>query len=322
MAFSRVYADEPSWGQGLVPARNFQPIQGLSLQMPAASAVPLRKHELAFRANVAETSIVLSGGTPTDFAVMKLNQLISEVDVRYGLNGTTELGLGIISIYNHAGALDGAIEAAEQLGAGRLAPPRDRLKDIGFAFSVFKNGSQALQGYNDTWSLSNIVLSTKTRLLEEGGAVPGLSIRTALKIPVGSSSRAFSTGQLDLGLGLAAQKMFWERVIFYLNLNEVFPVGQFIGYQLHPYFTTVGAAEFSVTPHFSVTTQVSYSQSPYRGTGIPSLDDGVPEFLVSAGYMFSSKLLWQAYAIEGFKPSSAPDFVLGTALTFYWRQEN
>lgn len=195
---SRAYAGEPLLGQGPFPARNFQPIQGLSLQMPAVSAVPLRRRELAFRAHLAETSVSLIDETPAASAVLNLNQLISSFDLRYGLDGTTELGLEVISFYNHSGALDGAISSVERLFAGRLSPPFERLKDSGFAFSVAKNGQSVLEARNDTWSFSNVILSTKTRLLSEDGHVPSLAIRTALKIPVGDQSRAFSTGQVDL----------------------------------------------------------------------------------------------------------------------------
>ena len=318
----RAYAGEPFLGQGPVPARNFQPLQGLSLQMPAVSAVPLRRKELAFRAHVAETSVTLIDETPTHSAVLKLNQLISTFDVRYGLNGTTELGLEVISFYNHSGALDGAISSVERLVAGRLSSPFERLKDSGFAFSVAKDGQSVQEGRNDTWSFSNVILSTKTRLLSEGGHVPSLSFRTALKIPVGDQSRAFSTGQVDFGIGFAAQKMFRDRVILYLNVNEVFPTGNHIGFALHPYFISVGTAEILITPQVSVTTQISYSQSPYRGTGLNILDKGVPEVSIAFGYMFTKTLLWQIYGMEGLEPKSAVDFVLGTALTYYWRAGN
>ena len=50
------HAAERYVGQGLVPVRNFQPLQGLSLQMPVDSAMPLKSGELSLRASFAETS--------------------------------------------------------------------------------------------------------------------------------------------------------------------------------------------------------------------------------------------------------------------------
>ena len=62
-------------GQGLVPVRNFQPLQGLSLQMPVDSAMPLKSGELSLRANVAETSTILRETTATRTAFLKFGQL-------------------------------------------------------------------------------------------------------------------------------------------------------------------------------------------------------------------------------------------------------
>ena len=118
-------------GQGLAPVRNFQPVQGLSLQMPGESAVPLPKGGLAMRLHVSESSTILQEFTPSASGVLKLNQLRSALDLRYGIFTGTELGLEIASLYHHSGGLDGLITATEAL-VDRPAPIRASLKDLGF----------------------------------------------------------------------------------------------------------------------------------------------------------------------------------------------
>src|SRR5437879_13414646 len=91
--------------QGLVPVRNFQPVQGLSLQMPGESALPLEPGDFAVRAHIAETATVLRDTTPSVYAVLKLDQLRSALDIRYGLFPGTEVGIEVVSIYNHSGGI-------------------------------------------------------------------------------------------------------------------------------------------------------------------------------------------------------------------------
>ena len=305
--------------QGLAPARNFQPIQGLSLQMPGESAIPLKKGELTLRAHVAETSTVLKEVRPGIDASLKLNQLHSALEIRYGLSQATEFSVELSSIYNHSGGLDGLITASELMVAGRLANARQQLKNSGFVFVVDRDGRPVLEGRNGDAGLSDLVLRRKILLITERQWMPAIAIRPAVKIPVGDSSRAFSTGQVDLGIGLAAQKTFEDRLVLYLNVNEVFPTGHHLGYALKPYFIAVGGAEIRFTPRFSVMSHIYHSQSPYDGTGTKILDQGITEIAVAFGYRFTPNLLGQIYGVENVNQGSAADFTLAIAVTYSLR---
>ncbi len=304
-------------GQGLAPVRNFQPLQGLSLQMPVDSAMPLKSGELSFRANVAETSTILRETTATGTALLKFGQLRSAVDIRYGTAmENVEVGLELASLYRHSSGLDGLITAVERL-VGRPAPIRQQLKKQGFAFSL-GGGNTVLNPPNDAFGLTDIVVHVKTLLVAEGKYAPATSLRVALKVPAGDETRAFGTGVADLGVGLSLQKTVWNRVGLYLNLNEVLPTGHYIGLGLRGYFTSITGVEFMVTPKFSVTGQFDYYQSPFGNTGLKLLDHGVTEAVLAFGYRFTPNLLWQIYGVENldFIRDSAADFTLGTALTY------
>ncbi len=305
-------------GQGLVPVRNFQPLQGLSLQMPVDSAMPLKSGEFSLRANVAETSTILRESTVTgNTGILKFGQLRSAFDIRYGTAlEDVEVGLELASLYRHSSGLDGLITAVESL-AGRPAPLRQKLKRQGYAYSL-ASGNTVLNPPNDAFDLTDIVVHTKALLVAEGKYAPAMSLRVALKVPVGDRTRAFGTGVADLGVGLSLQKTVWNRVGLYVNLNEVLPTGHDLGLALRGYFTMVSGVEFMATPNFSIIGQFDYYQSPFGNTGLKLLDRGVTEAVLAFGYRFTPNLLWQIYGVENldFIRDSAADFTLGTALTY------
>lgn len=305
-------------GQGLVPVRNYQPIQGLSLQMPGESALPLKRGELQVRADFAETSTILREVTPTVNALLKLNQLRSALDIRYGTPiEDLEVGLEVASRYNNSGGIDGLITAVEHL-VGRPAPLREQLKHSGYLYTLSRNGQTLLSGPNGAVGLSDAVLHAKTLMVTEGTYAPATSLRVALKVPIGDQTRAFGTGVADLGVGLALQKTVWNRVALYINVNEVLPTGHYLGLGLRGYFTSVTGVEFMATPKFSITGQFDYYQSPFGHTGVKLLDRGVTEAVLALGYRFTPNFLWQIYGVENldFIRDSAADLTLATVLTY------
>ena len=305
-------------GQGLVPVRNYQPLQGLSLQMPGESALPLKKTELAVRADFAETSTILREVSSTTNAVLKFGQLRSALDIRYGTAmENIEVGLELASIYRHSSGLDGMITAVERL-FDKETPIRRQLKNSGFTYALSRNGRTLLSGPNDAYGLTDAVLHVKSLVVAEGNFAPATALRLALKVPIGDQSRAFGTGVADVGVGVAFQKTFWNRVGLYVNVNEILPTGHYLGLALRGYFTSVSGVEFMVTPKFSITGQFDYYQSPFGNTGIKLLDRGVTEAVLALGYRVTPNFLWQIYGVENldFIRDSAADFTLATALTY------
>jgi hypothetical protein len=304
-------------GQGLLPVRNYQPILGLSLQMSGDSAIPLRTGEFMTRLHVAETSTILQEVSSTGQGLLKLNQLRSALELRYGVLSGTEVGLELASLYNHSGGLDGMITATEHL-FDRPAPIRERLKRQGFAYMLSRNGQTLLQGTNGAYGVTDMVLSAKTLLVAEKGYVPAIAVRLMLKVPIGDKDRTFSNDVFDVGIGLLLQKTLFTRFVLYQNLNEVFPTGRFLGTGLRAYFTSITGLEFMATPKFSITGQFEYYQSPFNNTGLKLLDEAVTEGVLAFGYRFTPRLLWQLYGIENidYTRDVAADFTLGTALTY------
>jgi hypothetical protein len=269
------------------------------------------------RLHVAESSTILQETTPTASAVLKLNQLRSSIDLRYGLLHNTEVGIEIASLYNNSGGLDGLVTAVEHL-VNRPAPLRVNLNHAGFAYRLSRNGQTVLQGTNGAYGLTDTVLSSKALVIPEKKYLPGIALRMAVKIPTGDQSRAFGTGLVDLGFGLAAQKAFLGHVVLYQNVNEIFPIGHYLGFGLRAYMTSITGVEFVITPKFSITGQFDYYQSPFHHTGMKLLDNAITEGVLVFGYRFTPRLLWQFYGIENldFTRDSAPDFTLATVITY------
>jgi hypothetical protein len=310
-------ADERYRPQGPLPVRDFQPIQGLSLQMSGESILPLTKGEFAVRLHISESSTILRETTPNATAILKLNQLRSALDLRYGLFTHTEVGMEIASLYNNSGGIDGFITAVEHLTI-HSAPIRESLKHAGFAYAITRGGQTVLQGTNGAYGLSDMILSSKTLLLAEKSAIPGIALRLAVKLPTGDQSRGFGTSLVDLGIGLVAQKTVLTRLVLYQNVNAIFPIGHYLGFGLRPYLTSITGLEIMVTPKFSMTGQFDYYQSPFHDTGLKLLDHAVTEGLLAFGYRLTPRLLWQFYAVENldFTRDSAPDFTLATVMTY------
>jgi hypothetical protein len=303
--------------QGLLPVRNFQPVQGLFLHLEGDAATVVAPGVLVTRLHAAETSTILQESNSNNSALLKLNQLRTALDVRYGLFLHTELGVNVATIYNNSGGIDGLITAVEH-AFDKVAPIRERLKNSGFAYSITRNGQVLLHGTNQQLGLADIVLYTKTQMLSEGSVWPAVAIRLAVKLPTGDRSRGFGTGETDLGLGLAVQKILFDRLVLYENLNGVFPTGNYFGLDLRPYVVSLTGLEFMVTRKFSVTGQFDYYQTPFHGTGLKMLDRNVTEVVLALGYRFTPQWLWQLYGVENldFGRDSAPDFTLATVLSY------
>jgi hypothetical protein len=68
------------------------------------------------------------------------------------------------------------------------------------------------------------------------------------------------------------------------------------------------------TSSFSLVGQLDYYTSPFHGTGVRVLDNGVFEAAFGFNYRFNPHLLFQLYGIENFAVprGAAADFTLGT----------
>lgn len=304
-------------GFGPLPARNFQPIQLLVLGMPGDRAAVLSKGTLDLRLELAETASVFNEHRAQADAVVKFETLRSGVFFRYGLTDRVELGAEIPAFYRYRGFLEGAITATERATTG-LNPPREALRGTGYAYSVTKNNQVLFQGSLGAVGLGDLSLFTKYEMLSQTGSLPTLALRVAVKLPTGDQEQLFGSGHPDVGMGLAAEKTFAGRWVAYVNVNEVFPTGRISGLTLRPVFSSMAALEYLWSQDLSFTLQYAYYQSPFHGTGLNVLDQGVAEVAAGFNYRLRPNVLWQVYGVENLDSvsSSGADFTLSTVITY------
>lgn len=304
-------------GFGPLPERNFQPIQLLVLGMPGDRAAVVAKGLLDIRVELAETASVFNEHPGQADAVMKFETLRSGLFFRYGLTNRVELGAEVPALYRYRGFLEGLITATERATTG-LNPPREVLRKTGYAYSVSRNNRVLFDGSQGALGLGDLSLFGKYEMLSQTASLPTLALRMAVKLPTGDQDQFFGSGHPDVGLGLAAEKTFAGRWIAYANVNEVFPTGKISGLTLKPVFSSLVAIEYLWSQDLSFTLQYAYYQSPFHGTGLKVLDEGVAEVAAGFNYRLRPNVLWQLYGVENLDSvsSSGADFTLSSVITF------
>jgi hypothetical protein len=319
---SPAYAAASTEGLGPLPVRNFQPIQMLVLGMFGDRATVLSPGALDIRVEMAETnSIFLEETNPPSFALarasMKFETLRTGVLLRYGLTKRLEVGMEVPVLYRYRGFLEGGIIATERATTGVNAA-RHQTKGLGYAFNVSRDGRTLFEGGDGNLGLGDITLIGKYELLRRQEAMPGISLRTAVKLPTGDPDRTFGSGRTDVGIGLAVEQGIGRHWMLYGNANGVFPTGEIAGLDLRPTFSGLAAVEYLWSPKFSLIAQFQYYSSPFHGTGLKLLDRGITETAMGFNYKLRHNLLWQTYGVENldFITGSAADFTLSTVMTY------
>jgi hypothetical protein len=309
---------EGEWeGSGPFPVRNFQPIQLLFLGMPGDRAAVIKKGALDLRIELADTATVFDDRTPRTNVQMKLETVRSGLFFRYGLTDRLEVAVEVPSYYRYRGILEGAITSVEWMTTG-LAPARKSLQATGFAFNVGRDGRTLFNSGDGEMGFGDTTFFGKYQFLQESEGKPAASVRVALKVPTGDASRVFGSGHPDVGVGLALEKRVAAHWILYGNLNGLFPTGPVAGLTVQPSMSAIVAAEYLWSQNLSFVGHFDYYSSPFHGTDMPVLDNGVTELTVGFNYHLRENLLWQVYGVENldFIRGSAADFTLSTVMTY------
>jgi hypothetical protein len=199
-----------------------------------------------------------------------------------------------------------------------LAPARKSLQATGFAFNVGRDGRTLFNSGDGEMGFGDTTFFGKYQFLQESEGKPAASVRVALKVPTGDASRVFGSGHPDVGVGLALEKRVAAHWILYGNLNGLFPTGPVAGLTVQPSMSAIVAAEYLWSQNLSFVGHFDYYSSPFHGTDMPVLDNGVTELTVGFNYHLRENLLWQVYGVENldFIRGSAADFTLSTVMTY------
>lgn len=315
-----VMADQEWEGGGPFPVRNYSPIQLLFLSLPPEKAMTLSRGSFEVGVEASESSILLIESNPQINLLMKFEIFRSALHFKYGLAHQLEIGIEVPYLDRDGGFLDPFIMSIEE-GFSNLNPNRVRFANGSFGgYSIRRNGILILSGEDNQSGLGDISLRGKWKILTESRLLPAAAIQGAVKFPTGNFNRAFGSGKMDLGVGLALQKSITNRLNFYFNQTLIFPGGDFgtTDLALNRIDTTVIALEYLWTSRFSLAVQFDYYTSPFHDTGSSILDNGTAEGVLGFYYRIRPRLLWQLYAIENFMnpQGSAADLSLTTDITY------
>lgn len=322
----QVEAFDPEWGHGPLPARNYAPVANHFLNMVATPAKTLSKNQWQIKTEFVESNAILLEETPEVNGVIKHETLRFSLNVNYGLTDRFQIGVEVPAFYRFDGFLNSFIESVEDAFA-HLNPSRVKLINNEFDYRIDLNGQRIIEGEEDDVGLGDLILNTRWVAIKEGETRPAVALRLALKVPTGDTAKSFGSGDPDVGLGLAVQKGFGKKWVWYSNVNGVFPTGDFMdtGLDLAPFFSGMLAMEYRPIPRFSILTQFEYFSTPFHGINSPILEDGVGEITAGISYLIRENFLFQMGGTENFTDpfpdGSSADFSFFVTFGYQFERE-
>jgi hypothetical protein len=275
---------------------NQQPLQLLFLQPFPDMAEAVDAKRGLIHVNVALSNTLVEQNREVS-ADLDLEMVRAVLDLRYGLVSGLEVGFELPILFTYGGILDPFIQGVEDFFHATRDLRGD--EDAGeFSYRVERGDRLLLQGDEDALGPGDVVLKVKVRVLRERPLVPAMSLRAAVKLPTGSTSRAFGSGEVDGGFGLLLQKTL-ARWTFYVNADVIFPGAAFeaADLSLQPFFSGVAAAEWHLSHRLSMVLQVRGDTRPFHDT-IPILDKQLIESLLGFNWALSRSLQLQGGLAE------------------------
>ncbi len=283
---------------GPIPLVNQNPIQLLFLQPAPDRAETLGAGHGSVRLTSNLTNTLVSKSSAQYEAKLDMEHLRTCLDIRYCFGAKWELGLSIPVYHFYNGVLDGFIHEVERL-FGSVREVRGQQDKYDFTYLVAKDGTTFITGNENKTGFGDSILGAKIALLDQEGIIPALGARASVKLPTGSEGKAFGSGEFDWGLGLLIEKDF-SPFSLYLNADVIFPGDAFKdeGISLQKFYTLMFAAEYRISPRFSLLAQVSYNGRAFKQTGVDLLDRRILDLLVGADYRAKNNMFVQFGFVE------------------------
>ena len=247
--------------------------------------------------------------------------------IRAGPLPAMELGAQVQVHRRDRGFLDGFIEGFERNFAKATGheesenPNRQGPEKVRPGYRVEKDGRTLRSQPGNGAAIGDVRLTAKAGLL--GRAPEGLRLALRLALNLGTGPAGYSRGSY-LGMGAGVRMAFSRWLSSHLDLRVSAPLGKKddLGLPLRPVaFGSTTGLEFRLGSATSLGLQVDTQSSPYRKTGLASLDSHYGGFSIGMGRdldLGGPRLLLQAYGRENFEirpfritENSDPDFSAG-----------
>ena len=277
---------------------NQSPTQLLFLQPTPDRADILPKGQGSIKLNTTITNTLISQKSAHYGATIDMELVRTSLEMDYGVMSRLELGLSLPVSHYYAGFMDKPIAEVERM-AGKIRAIRDDEEPNRFAYVVKKDDKVFISGSKNSTGIGDLVLKAKIKIRDEGNILPGLSTRLSVKLPTGDNDRAFTSGQVDWGLGLLMQKNM-NKINAYLNANVIFPGDAFddVGIVLRKFYTFMLGTGYSFTPRLSAMAQINWITKPFKDTGLEILDRRIFDLLIGVTYHTENSIFVQVGGVE------------------------
>lgn len=235
-------------------------LQFLTLPIESAQTLNQNQYETFFQtafSNVFELEV--SGTTVLRFDMEMWRQALT---FKYGITDNIETGIELPFIINGGGFLDGSLNWYHDFwglpNSGRELVPNNE-----FAFTLIQNGQTLIDYPSTLFGLSDVILRAKYLFLTSPSWKFAFS--PAIKIPIGSSTKGFSSGHFDFGAEILAEKRL-RRFHFVTQVGLVYVTGhKFLEPILKKTFVQFGqSAEFQIIDGLSLITQLTGNSTLFK----------------------------------------------------------
>jgi hypothetical protein len=296
---------------GPAPTRNFQPIQLIFLNLPFESAATLDHGGVTLLLESAEINAIATSNGSID-ATLKFETNRTVLGARYGLFDRWEVGIELPFISRYGGFLDPAIDWVEDL-FGRVNPERQLFPQDSFGgFYVARGDTALFSAGEENFQPGDLVFLLKHEL-RLPPAWPRLALRGAIKAPTGDAGAVLGSGKPDFGAGVAADYQAFGRLMFYFNLDLVYPVGPITAgdLTLNPFVTESFAIHLALTRRLSAMLHQATYTSPFHGTHSSLLDGTVVELGFGLNFAYNPWFGGQLLGIQNMSGvEQSADFTL------------
>lgn len=240
---------------------------------------------------------------------MDLETAVMDIQVRKLFGDSMELSLDLPVISFNSGIMDGFLKVYhDAFGFPDYGRSKRPLND--FLFEVTHNGSTVIRGKSGEIALGDLKIGIKKALYIGD---PYISIYGFIEFPTGDPKGGYGNGALDGGIALLVNKGLGDRFMTYLNAGVVF-TDSFRAEQtvsLRDYLYGGVGLEWLYSKRISLNTQFFIQGSPFRKTGIRSIDEVATILSFGGRYMIDPKSALEISFSEDTNTAGAPDFMAG-----------
>ena len=245
---------------------------------------------------------------------MDLETAVMDIQVRKLLGDSMEISLDLPVISFNSGIMDGFLKVYhDAFGFPDYGRSKRPLND--FLFEVTHNGSTVIRGKSGEIALGDLKMGIKKALYIGD---PYISIYGFIEFPTGDPKGGYGNGALDGGVALLVNKGLGDRVMTYLNAGIVF-TDSFRAEQtvsLRDYLYGGVGVEWLYSKRISLNTQFFIQGSPFRKTGIRSIDEVATILSFGGIYRIDPKSALEISFSEDTNTAGAPDFMAGIGYSY------